>query len=289
MHRSNHGHLLIVTEMPYERLVEAFGRTDIGDGRDFSQYLHSLLFSQVLDKDNLDDEASGDFSKNALFLLKLLGKPKNPSTDFHYFHALVLLAAQTFRSERWCDDVYIVIDNMAIVTELVLECLKRAPNVPKHQPRASLRYWNCAHARRELWKTWQAIRCDDFDWGYLGGAGGAEGDGDCWHLHCRDMMEAIQTQALAEVHSNVLLAVGTKLPQELTDQIVQLAMAAEKCPMDPHICTAKANENPTTYTEGHFGEYRFTGSDQLCTCELRSRTSFGAAPARLRAKCARSR
>jgi len=276
--------------MPYERLVEAFGCTDIGDGRDFSQYLHSLLFSQVPDKENLDDEASEDFSENALFLVKLLGRPKKPSTEFHYFHALVSLAAQTFRTERWCDDSEIVIHNMAKVTELVLECLKRARKVPNRQPRASSRYWNCSSARRELWKTWQAIRCDDFDWGYFGGAGGAEGDGNCWHLQCRDMMEAIQSQALAEVHSNVLLAVGTKLPKELTDLVLELTMAAEECPMDPHICLAKTRENITTYTAGHeLGEYIFIHSDQPCTCELRSRTSLSAAPARLRAKRASSR
>jgi len=279
-----HEPLLIATDMPYERLAEAFRRTDIGDGREFSQYLQSTVFSQVIDTDDLDDEAYEDFSKNVLYLVKLLGKPNKPSTDLRYFHAHVLLAVQTFRPERWCDDNDVVIYNMGKITELALECFKRGSKVPNAQPRASSRYWNCARARRELWKTWQAIRCDDFEWGYLGGAGGAEGDGDCWHLQCRDMMEAIQRQALAEVHSNVLLAVGTKLPKELADQVLELAMAAEECPMDPHICTAKANENNTTYTEGHFGEYRFTRSDQPCTCELRSRTSFGAAPARLRAK-----
>lgn len=225
--------------MPYTRLMQCFQATNIGDGRQFYEYLCSILrWRQYKDPKDFR-KIEEQFTEKALFLVSLITRSQQHLTtlekqgaNYRYFHALVLLAAEAFRP-----DLHKVgVEYFKEVQRLILKC-SAEPRVigSRCEAQAHPRYWDFARARRRLWTAWPRVSCSTARERFAGG-------GTCWHVSAHELLLYIQEQASAEVRRSVTLAVGSKLPAELVEHIFESTMAAEECPVGQHICTANPGE-----------------------------------------------
>ena len=93
-------------------------------------------------------------------------------------------------------------------------------------------YYNFAEARRHLWAAWKDVKCLDDDDLYDDDSDSDSEDAEptCFHYVHHHLLEDLQKHAHIEVRAGVLLAVGRRLPVELTDEIFEYALAAECLP-----------------------------------------------------------
>jgi hypothetical protein len=100
-------------------------------------------------------------------------------------------------------------------------------------------HYDCASARRELWHAWLEFDCS-FVASHRRNAIEIVDEvgrkaGPCFHAHNRRLLELLNEHAASEIEHNVLIAVGTNLPPELTELVFEYALAAEEIPQEPRV------------------------------------------------------
>ncbi|KAK0280146.1 hypothetical protein LTR35_008297 [Friedmanniomyces endolithicus] len=113
---------------------------------------------------------------------------------------------------------------------------------PKEKP---IQFYDCATPRRELWHAFNSARCRSIAQTRARQLASPAGITPCFHMSSERMLYVLNIHAHREIEEKVWLAVGTHLPEELTEEVYQYVLAAEEIPL----VTYMRNEDKTLRDE----------------------------------------
>ncbi|KAF2796988.1 hypothetical protein K505DRAFT_153101 [Melanomma pulvis-pyrius CBS 109.77] len=124
--------------------------------------------------------------------------------------------------------------NLALA-DLLAEIRAKPTNIyiRSHYYRQNIPYFNAVAACRRLRKAMETFPCKH--------RGYHPDDDICIHKNLAAALHLLQKCAYAEVGSNVLRAVGKRLPKEISDHVREFVMLAEQVPMDPRVLVTTGN------------------------------------------------
>jgi len=196
----------------------------------FGRYVRQTI-DDNLRRRRWTEKQDRDFLQKILFLLDRLQCTSGSAARYEAFHLGVYVKAKVLQKHQpdvytssfgWADELL----HAAIETCLQRHCCDGSP-APKTQKQFPV-YYNCAAARRELWKEMTSVTpCYRTD---------PQWDSEEYHAGCHHRrnlltLEFIQKHAREEIRSNVLLAVGRHLPAELAELVIEATLEAEEVPL----------------------------------------------------------
>ncbi|KAK1028995.1 hypothetical protein LTR33_017278 [Friedmanniomyces endolithicus] len=113
---------------------------------------------------------------------------------------------------------------------------------PKDKP---VQFYDCATPRRELWHAYNSAKCWSIAQTRARQLASPAGIPPCFHISFERMLHVLNIYAHREIEEKVWLAVGTHLPEELTEEVFQYVLAAEEVPL----VTYTRNEDKTLREE----------------------------------------
>ncbi|KAK1821837.1 hypothetical protein LTR12_003713 [Friedmanniomyces endolithicus] len=111
---------------------------------------------------------------------------------------------------------------------------------PKDKP---IQFYDCATPRRELWHAYNSARCRSIAQTRARQLASPAGIPPCFPISSERMLYVLDIYAHREIEGKVWLAVGTHLPEELTEEVFQYVLAAEEIPLVTYI----RNEDKTLH------------------------------------------
>ena len=175
-----------------------------------------------------------------------------PGSPCELLHTLVWLQAEVLRQDYRNVSQLDMKRSHPLVDRAIAELMKRKPRRPASciddaESWVHLRghnfadYYDCAAARRLLWKAWQepcspATRSGEL---YIEDADG-ETVGPCFHGHNEKTMALLNQHAYTEIRTNVWLMVRHALPPELAERVFEFALAGEDVPAVSEVRDGKA-------------------------------------------------
>lgn len=255
-------------------VIELFKACPVKDAADFGEYLEPLVagayeklgqyFNPLLPFDAEDDsKLSKTLSQKTRRLYRILAHCPGPATRracaTFIVHLMVSLAVQhvcdesdfmgSARCSMYMDLFAILKDDIVSKTRLssipkvnrsiaskakldTVPTLRRdiASNTrPVTSSDPTDYYFDFAALRRRIWFEWKGSSCLDED------EDNHEGPDSCFPAFVKDSLQYIHRAAHREVRTRTYVAVGSHLPVELADLVVEAALAAEEVPLEPDI------------------------------------------------------
>ncbi|KAF7185952.1 hypothetical protein HII31_12825 [Pseudocercospora fuligena] len=220
-----------------EELDDIFDREEIVDAGHFSDYLLQLV-SRHLQVERKYTDAKGNrvwsladyFLSSFQRLREALKDSSDPRARSHFFRFNAQLMGVVLPQNRLLhEDIEVHFFNLISCIEMRSELAQATPAT----------YLDCAKARREIWKRYSKLDCklEPYE-GYS--------DRKCFHQTTIGLLQDLQTRAQQEIRCKVILAVGTYLPAEIADVIVDSVLILEEVPVESSVA-----EEPGTGTYLH--------------------------------------
>ena len=141
----------------------------------------------------------------------------------------------------------------------------------------SISYWDFSSSARILRTAYLSCRCDSISGrrrirrGFIGAVTSPPGHPSkappCFHTNSITMLSWLQKRAWGEIRAKVLLTIGTFLPAELAEQIIECVLDAEEIPYRPVVLEKPTIESPELRQEGYRRARHGTRTKRVYWCD----------------------
>ncbi|KAK4622673.1 hypothetical protein CLAFUR0_07559 [Fulvia fulva] len=210
-----------IFDLDGEQICATFEEHPIQDTSDFRRYLARVM------NGNLPKGDTGsycEYDEKITAIMTSVGRSHDPRASFNTFQLsntiLEGVTCTKYKGENVLPTIMRRINESESLREGMITrirtCLRNAGG----------EYLDCAAARRSIWRSYASALSQDED---------VHAYHDCVHGYLLRILEQLQLKAKEEIRRNTYLAVGTKLPTELADLVLNAALLAEEVPLGTSI------------------------------------------------------
>ena len=206
-----------IFDLDREHITDLFEEYPVADTTDFRHYVAELVDRRLPDGDPFE---SREYCQKIMAVLDSFDSSGDPHAGFDQFRLTNTILAEATRWRPIGEEVEMTymqcMDPKGVTVDDLIGDIKA------YLLKAGGDYLDCATARRRLWRSYKSTISLEKTHSFC----------NCIPGNLLPVLEQLQLKAKEEIRKNTYLAVGTKLPVELADLVIDATLLVEEVPLD---------------------------------------------------------